>query len=123
MAQFEFTETHEHPEGGDRGGYAPETHSFSFEKRKASHDYNLDCPDGGPGCFGLDEGTLQRLTTKEDALDFVDGELAGLRQRLAEAEECRRLLVEATSYEDKADYWGYEDEEDDEEEDEDEEED
>jgi hypothetical protein len=116
--RFDFTETHEHPEGGDRGGFAPETHFFLFEDGKATHKYSLDCNDSGPGGFGLDESTLQRLTTREDALGFVSAEVKSLRQKLAEAEECERLLREAKSYEDAADYSDYEDEDEDEDEDE-----
>lgn len=120
--RYEFTETHEHPEGGDRGGFAPETHSFSFENGEAVHDYDLDCNDGGPGSFGLDEMTLQRLTTREDAIGFVKEEVRAAKAKLEEAEECLQKLMEATTYKDNADYFGYEEDEEDMEDDEEDEE-
>lgn len=119
-----FTETHEHPDGGDRGGFAPETHTFKvFADGLVEHDYQLDCNDSGPGGFGLDNDTLERLPTKEDALAFLEAELGQLRSRLTELQELRYKLETATSYTDKADYSVYDEEdeeEDDEEEDEDE---
>ncbi len=125
VAKTEFTETHEHPEGGDRGGYAQETHTFKvFADGRVEHDYQLDCNDSGPGGFGLDSGTLERLPTKEDALAFLEAELGQLRSRLTELQELRYKLETATSYADEADYSAYEeDEEDDDEEDDDEEDD
>jgi hypothetical protein len=112
VACSNFTETHEHPEGGDRGGYAQETHTFCvFADGRVEHDYTLDCNDSGPGGFGLDEGTLERLSTKEDALGFVDAELAVVRTRLKELEDLRKNLEVAANYIDTADYDGYEDEE------------
>lgn len=110
---YDFTETHEHPEGGDRGGYAPETHTFRvFANGRVEHDYSLDCNDGDPGCFGLDEGTLERLSTKEDALCFVNAKLAEVRERLQELETLQQKLEATADYVDSAEYSGYEEEED-----------
>ncbi len=109
---YEFTENHEHPEGGDRGGYAPETHSFTImEDGAIVHDYAIECGDGGPRCFGFDNSTLDRLTTKEDALHFVREEIRQCKQKLVEAEECEKILLAATVYRDEAEYFGYDDEE------------
>lgn len=110
--EYDFTETHEHPEGGDRGGYGNETHTFGFINGAAYHNYDLDVGDD-PGSFGLDESTLERLTTKEDAIHFVANEIAELETKLREAQECKKRLEEATSYMDRAEYRGYDEEDED----------
>lgn len=113
--EYDFTENHEHPEGGDRGGYAPETHTFRVHQNGlVEHDYSLDCSDGGPGGFGLDNDTLSRLGTREEALGFVEQEIESFRAKLAYAEDCKAKLLAANEYKDVADYWGYEKDEDDE---------
>ncbi len=116
---YESVETHEHPEGGDRGGYAKETHTFLvYPDGRVEHDYSPGCDPHEPADFGLDNETLRRLTTKEDAVEFVDAELVALRDKLAEKEELRAKLLAATEYKAVADYFGYDDDDDEEEEEE-----
>jgi len=54
---------------------------------------------------------LARLTTKDDAVDFVEILVTARRGALLEAEDCLRKLKAATVYSDVADYSYYGDEE------------
>ncbi len=105
--KVKFVRMHEHPEGGDRGGYAEETHTFLIHPdSRVEHSYWAGCDE--PADFGLEDPS--RLVTKEDAVSFVDFEIRSLKEKLAGYEELREKLLTAGEYLDAADY-GDEDEE------------
>lgn len=107
---YNFEEYHEHPDGSDCGGFTQELHTFRVFSGGSlgvyvDHNYSLDIED--PRHFGLDNDTLSRLTTKEDALWFVKECVRELKDKLARAEECVAQLEAASKYEDLADYSKY----------------
>ncbi len=87
--------------GGSEGGYANEIHTLTFENGNVTHDYEFGAA-SSPDEFGLDSPT--RLTSKEEALDYLSVKVAELRVQLRDAEDARHLLQEAVSFRDLADY-------------------
>lgn len=109
-----FTEFHEHPEGGDRGGTLQEDHTFSFSDNGETvvHEWGHDYP-GEASDFGLDEWLVDVLDTQEDAEYFVEREVERLKKQLAETETVLTALQAAKNYKDEGGYeFDPEDEED-----------
>lgn len=100
---FTFTEYHEHPDGGDRGGTLQETHNFVFSDGLLSHEWSHDYP-GEAEDFGLDECCVCVLKTQDDAVSFVEEEVSRLQQQLADAEAVLEATRKATTYEDLGGY-------------------
>ena len=85
---FEISETHEHPEGGDRGGYAEETHSFVVVDGTVTHEYGVGVDE--PENYGVEQESLR---TKDEAIAFVRSNRTYLEEQLEHLKELEELLL------------------------------
>ena len=97
---FKISDTHEHPEGGDRGGYAGETHSFRVVGGSVRHDYDVNVDE--PECYNICTSDGCR-PTKDEALSFVKGVRESLEEDIANLKELEELLQKLDYVEDYAD--------------------
>jgi hypothetical protein len=119
---YTFTETTEHPDGGDRGGYTEESYQFNFVTSGGNGELPLLTHEYDPGDSGLSVAETvtnfdlcpENLATKEDAINFVKTQIEGTLDKLETLKELKLLLeTPEIKYVDATDSYGDDEEDED----------
>jgi hypothetical protein len=112
--QFVFEVTHTHDLGSE-GGHLIETHRFDLIDGNIEHYFDLDYGYGDISDFAESFGFIDRIESKEDALEFVEYEKQAALARIARLDELLESL-KSLKFSTTADYSELDEDEEDEEE-------